>query len=72
MNGAASRHEHWLEISKGENTSSRTWSVCPQPSAFTTVKSVEEAEAKTIAAGLTDYRRNFHAVPSGTPNGSGG
>jgi hypothetical protein len=37
-----------------------------QPSAFTTVKSVEEAAAKAIAGRLSVYHRNFHAVSSPT------
>src|ERR1017187_1322828 len=36
-------------LSKGKNASSGNWSVGPQPSAFTTVNSVEEAAAKAIA-----------------------
>src|ERR1017187_10018422 len=39
---------YW-RLSKGKNSSSRNWSVGLQPSAFTTVISVEEAAAKTIA-----------------------
>src|ERR1022692_2571409 len=39
---------YW-RLSKGENSSSKNWSVAPQPSAFTTVSSVEEAAAKAIA-----------------------
>jgi len=46
---AANRHKHLLEMSKGKNSSSGNWSVGLQPSAFTTVKSVEEAAAKAIA-----------------------
>jgi hypothetical protein len=46
---AANRHKHLLEMSKEKNSSSGNWSVGLQPSAFTTVKPVEEAAAKAIA-----------------------
>jgi hypothetical protein len=51
-------------MSKGKDFEPPEWEHGLQPSAFTTVKSVEEAAAKAIAKRLSVYRRNFHAVSS--------
>jgi hypothetical protein len=63
-NGAAGRHEYSPEMSKGKNFEPPDGEPGLQPSAFTTVKSVEEAAAKAIAGKLSNYRRNFHAASS--------
>jgi hypothetical protein len=47
-------------MSKRKAIRSGTRSRSSQPSAFTTIKSVEEAAAEAIAGRLSNYHRNFH------------